>query len=106
MGVMGLQLDRDGLDYIYYGAVAAAGAALFIMISMVAAASIAGVVMGVLGGLAELAAGALWVVGFGRYRAYYRAAMGYGPPVQQVTFPGPAPPPPPPPPTQTMVDQP
>lgn len=89
--------DRDGLDYIYYGSIAAAVAALFTMIALVAGGSVAGAVIGVLGGLALLGAGGLWVIGFGRYRAHYRATLGYGPPVQQAQFPGPPPPPPPPP---------
>ncbi|MEM3032083.1 MAG: hypothetical protein QW756_04715 [Nitrososphaerota archaeon] len=103
--MIGSAFDSDGLDYIYYGAIAAAVAALFTMIAMVAGGSVAGAVIGVLGGLAFLGAGGLWVIGFGRYRAYYRAAMGYGPPVQQATFPGPAPPPPPPPPSQSSREQ-
>lgn len=95
--MLGTSADRDGLDYIYFGAIAAAVAAIFLMIAMVAGGSVAATVIGVLGGLALLAAGGLWVIGFGRYKAYYRAALGYGPPLQQTQFPGPMPPPPPPP---------
>jgi hypothetical protein len=89
--------DRDGLDYIYYGAIAAAVSALFTFIAFVAGGSVAGAVIGVLGGLALLAAGGLWVIGFGKYRAYYRSTMGYGAPTQPQYL-GPSPPPPPPPP--------
>ncbi len=91
----------DGLDFIYYGAIAAAVSALFTLIGFIAAGNVAGAVMGILGGLAFLGAGGLWVIGFGKYRAHYRSTGGYTPPAQQVQYPG-YPPPPPPPPSQAI----
>jgi hypothetical protein len=94
--------DTDGLDFIYYGAIAAAVSALFTLIGVVASGNVAGAVMGILGGLAFIGAGGLWVIGFGKYRAYYRSYSGYAPPAQQAQYPG-YPPPPPPPPTSQVT---
>ncbi len=99
--MLGTSTDMDGLDFIYYGAIAAAVSGLFTLIAFIASGNVAGVVMGVLGGLAFLGAGGLWVIGFGKYRAHYRATSGYTPPAQQVQYPG-YPPPPPPPPSQAI----
>jgi hypothetical protein len=65
----------DGLDYIYYGALAAMAYGLLQMLSFIAVgagAFQASVVLGVLAELSFIAFGGLWFYGFSLHRAHVR----------------------------------
>ncbi|GBC70192.1 hypothetical protein HRbin01_01902 [archaeon HR01] len=66
---------NDGLDYIYYGAMALLASGLLTFIGFIASAAqagVAGVVINVLGEFAFLAFGGLWAYGFMLHRMHAR----------------------------------
>lgn len=66
---------NDGLDYIYYGAIALLAAGLLLFIGFIASAAgggVAAAALSVLGGLALLAFGGLWSYGFMLHRLHVR----------------------------------
>jgi len=76
---MKLMAQNDGLDYIYYGAIALLAGGLLQFTTFIASAARAATtasVLGVLGQLAILAFGGLWAFGFMLHRAHVRSRIG------------------------------